>query len=89
MPQLNAGTVFNPKMGGDSKGVLMVDYSSAVTLYGSLNGQTFIKIKTSTSDALEEVVLAPHMAFSVDTDDKVTSLSSAASATKVYINETR
>ena len=89
MAQLTAGVAYNPKMGDGSKGVIMVDYSSGVSLYGSLDGTTFIKIKTYTGDALEEVVLAPTMAFSVDTDDKITSLSSTATSTRVFIDETR
>lgn len=92
MTQLTLGTAFNPKMGDGSRGVIQViiDGANDVTLYGSLDGATYVKIKNYTESAIEEVVLCPHMAFSADTGVTVTSFSATAVGNStVKIDETR
>jgi len=92
MAQLKLGTAFNPKMGDGSRGVIQViiDGANDVTLYGSIDGSTYVKIKNYTTSAIEEVVLCPYMAFSADTSVTVTSFAATAVGTStVQIDETR
>lgn len=92
MAQLTLGTAFNPKLGDGSRGVIQViiDGANDVTLYGSVDGTTYVKIKNYTASTLEEVVLAPYMAFSSDTGATVTSFSATAVGNStVHIDETR
>ena len=83
MTQLTLGTAFNPKMGGGSRGVIQViiDGANDVTLYGSVDGATYVKIKNYVASSIEEVVLTPYMAFSSDTAATVTTFSATAVGT--------
>ncbi len=96
MINLVAGKAFKPAMGDGSRGVIQVstDSTNDVTLYGSVDGVSFTKIKNYAvdSDVIEEVALCPFMAMSSDTANKVAaaSLSTASvGASTVFLSETR
>ena len=96
MANLVSGHPFKPAMGDGSRGVLQVstDGTNDVTLYGSVDGVSYTKIKNYavSTDVIEEVALCPFMAVSSDTAAKVAaaSLSSASlGASTVLLSETR
>ena len=96
MVNLQAGSVFKPAMGDGSIGVIQVhtDSTNDVTLYGSLDGVTFTKIKNYAvdSDLIEEFTLCPFVAISADTAATVAAASLATTslgASTVKLDETR
>jgi|TARA_E500000178_G_C16521717_1_gene530390 hypothetical protein len=94
MAQLTAGTAYNPKMGDGSRGVVQVYIPTSggedLTLYGSVNGVEYIKIKHYDASTIEEVVLCPYMAYSSQEDNHLTATPTGAVAnSKVLIDETR
>ena len=77
-----------------ARGVIQVDFDSTnVTLYGSLNGTTFVRIQQFTEAAIKEIALTPYlMVGSVNQPTRtLTELQSGQDFgnTEVYINETR
>jgi len=77
-----------------ARGVIQVDWDDTdVTLYGSLNGTTFVKIEQFSAPAIKEIALTPYlMVGSADAATKtLTELESdqAFGNTEIYINETR
>ena len=86
--------VYKSTLRDGARGVIQVDFDSTnVTLYGSLNGTTFVKIEQFTAAAIKEIALAPYLM--VGSDDAatktLTQLETGQSFgnTEVYINETR
>lgn len=77
-----------------ARGVVQVDHDTTnVTLYGSLNGTTFVRIQQFTEPAIKEIALTPYlMVGSANAPTKtLTELESgqAFGNTEIYINETR
>lgn len=91
---LTAGSIYNPSMGDGSKGVISVYIPTSggedLTLYGSLNGTQYIKIKHYDASAIEEIVLCPYMAYSSQEDAHLTSAPTGAVANSIVtIDETK
>lgn len=96
MVNLQAGSVFKPAMGDGSRGVVQVhtDGTNDVTLYGSVDGVSFTKIKNYpiNTDVIEEIVLCPFVAISADTAATVAAASLATTSigtSTVKLDETR
>jgi len=90
MPQLqNDNTVYNPKMGDGSKGIVQCVHGGGTNhayLWGSLNGTDFVLIDSFTSDALKEIALPSHLKIS---NSNTSDTGTVNVATKVYVDETR
>tara|TARA_A100001035_G_scaffold258344_2_gene235013 strand:+ start:196 stop:492 length:297 start_codon:yes stop_codon:yes gene_type:complete len=77
-----------------ARGVVQVDFDSTnVTLYGSLNGTTFVRIQQFTEAAIKEIALTPYLMVG-SVNEPTRTLSELQTGqnfanTEVYINETR
>ena len=85
---------FESSLRDGARGVVQVDHDTTdVTLYGSLNGTTFVRIQQFTEPAIKEIALTKYlMVGSADAATKtLTELESeqAFGNTEIYINETR
>lgn len=81
-------TIFQPNMrNSNGQGVIQVNKNDTnVTLYGSLDGVTYVLIETFTASVIKEIILCPFFRISSATDG---TLGTSIGTSTVFIDETR